>query len=294
MRGLYEVLCMDAQPWAPIGNVRTACRATGLPSDLTTTQGITVSVQVEGEGRAVVMLHSSMSSKNQWRALAEQLRPHYRVITIDLLGYGESPLRRRNTDEYCLTDEARHVEGALARILPPHEKFHFIGHSFGGVVALAMAQRAPQRLASLTLFEPIAAHLLPPRDPARQEFDRMVELVRQSADQGGAAAGAAEFIDFWSGRGAFSALPELKQRAFTALLPKVQMEFRAVALERRATSWLRGFTAPVCLMHGRASPEPARRIVALLADLLPRARRIDFGAGHMAPVTHADMVNPEI
>src|SRR5262245_38652463 len=240
------------------------------------------------------MLHSSMSSRNQWRALAEQLRPHYRVITIDLLGYGESPLRRRDTGDYCLTDEARHVEGILARTLLPCEKFHLVGHSFGGVVALSLAQRAPRRIASLTVFEPVAGHLLPPRDPARLEFERLGEAARQDAAAGDAAAGAARFIDYWSHPGAFRAQPETKQRAFAALLPKVLMEFRAVALERRQTSWLRELDAPVCLMQGRSSPSPARRVVSLLAELLPRARRIEFGAGHMAPVTHAEMVNPEI
>ena len=43
----------------------------------------------QGRGRAVVLLHSSMSSKNQWRALEHELRARYRVISIDLLGYGE-------------------------------------------------------------------------------------------------------------------------------------------------------------------------------------------------------------
>src|SRR4029077_13322139 len=160
------------------------------------------------------MLHSSMSSKNQWRALAEQLRSHYRVITIDLLGYGDSPLRRRNTDDYCLTDEARHVEGILAKTLEPGENFHLVGHSYGGVVALSVAQRAPQRLSSLTLFEPIAAHLLPPHDPIWQDFNQMDEVLRQSVAGGDAAAGAAHFIDYWSAPGAFSALPEVKQKAF--------------------------------------------------------------------------------
>jgi len=246
-----------------------------------------------GHGRAVVLLHSSMSSRNQWRALVEQLQSHYRVISIDLLGYGESRMRRRDTD-YRLMDEARHVEAILAKTLLPCEKFHLVGHSYGGVVALSLAQRAPQRLSSLTLFEPIAAHLLPPRDPARQEFDQMVEMVRQGAAGGDAAAGAARFIDFWSGAGAFAALPELKQSAFATLLPKVLMEFRAVEQERRVTSWLRDLHAPVCLMHGSSSPAPARRVMAMLATLLPLARRIEFGAGHMAPVTHAEMVNPEI
>jgi len=247
----------------------------------------------EGQGKAVVLLHSSMSSRNQWRALAEQLRSRYRVITIDLLGYGDSRMRRRDTN-YRLADEARHVESVLANALLPCETFHLVGHSYGGVVALSLAQRAPQRLDSLTLYEPLAVHLLPPRDPARLEFELLGERVGHDAAADNATAGAARFIDHWSGQGSFSALPPLKQRAFTALLPKVLMEFRAVSGERRITSWLRDFDVPVCLMHGNSSPSSARRVIAFLAALLPRIRRIEFGAGHMGPVTHPDMVNPEI
>src|SRR5690349_20195408 len=110
-----------------------------------------------------------MSSRNQWRALVEQLRPRYRVIAIDLLGYGESHLRRRDTN-YRLADEARHVESILARTLLPCETFHLVGHSYGAVVALGLAQRSPRRIDSLTLYEPVAAHLLPPKDPARLDF----------------------------------------------------------------------------------------------------------------------------
>ena len=52
----------------------------------------------------------------------------------------------------------------LARELRPGEKFHLIGHSYGGMVALQLAAQAqPQRVRSLSLFEPIAFHLLPDR-----------------------------------------------------------------------------------------------------------------------------------
>src|SRR5215510_6759789 len=187
MHSLGRPLGIDAQP----------ARPQDCAPNQTIAEEANVSFQAEGQGRAVVLLHSSMSSRNQWRALVELLRPHYRVITIDLLGYGESRMRRRDTD-YRLFDEARHVEGILAKTLLPCVKFHLVGHSYGGVVALSLAQRAPQRLSSLTLFEPIAAHLMPRSDPTWQEFDRMDELLRQFAAAGDAAAGAARFIDYWS------------------------------------------------------------------------------------------------
>jgi pimeloyl-ACP methyl ester carboxylesterase len=47
---------------------------------------------VAGAGVPVVLLHASLSSKSQWRELAAQLAPRFRVIAIDLSGYGDNPM----------------------------------------------------------------------------------------------------------------------------------------------------------------------------------------------------------
>jgi pimeloyl-ACP methyl ester carboxylesterase len=100
-----------------------------------------------------------MSSKSQWRELIDSLRDRYRLIAIDLLGYGESAMPS-SLERYSLGDEVRLVESVLARELRPGEKFHLIGHSYGGVVALRLAQTRPHAVRSLTLFEPILFNLL--------------------------------------------------------------------------------------------------------------------------------------
>ena len=171
----------------------------------------------QGQGRAVVLLHSSMSSKNQWRALEHELRARYRVVSIDLLGYGDSATPRRD-GEYRLADEVRHVERILGMVLLPGEPYHLVGHSYGGVIALQVAQRAMHRLASLTLLEPVAVHLMPADDPARVEFDRLGEEVLRHSSNGDPASAAASFIDYW-GTG-FASLPELKQAPSRAWFPR--------------------------------------------------------------------------
>lgn len=248
---------------------------------------------MEGQGRAVVMLHSSMSSKNQWRALMQSLQGRYRVIAIDLLGYGDSEPHGRDAD-YRLAEEVRHVERILGKLLLPNEPYHLVGHSYGAAVALCLARCSERQLASLTCYEPVATWLLPPNDPARVEFEQLGKEVWQCAAVGDARGGAARFIDYWSGEGSYAALPETKQRLFANQLPKVMLEFRAIALERRVTAWLRDITAPVCLMFGRNSPMAPRRIVAQLATQIAHADCVEVSAGHMGPMTHPDLVNPGI
>ena len=152
-----------------------------------------IGLRVEGRGPPIVLLHSSMSSKSQWRELIESLRDRYRLIAIDLLGYGESAMPS-SCERYSLRDEVRLVESVLARELQPGEQFHLIGHSYGGMVALQLAAQAQsQRVRSLSLFEPIAFHLLPAGDPDLAEVE---EVWREIADRvdAGDAHGAATLL----------------------------------------------------------------------------------------------------
>ncbi|MFN8850688.1 MAG: alpha/beta fold hydrolase, partial [Inhella sp.] len=108
------------------------------------------------DGIPVVLLHSSASSSCQWRALMELLRAQLRVLAPELQGCGKSapwhfhrPLR--------LDDEVDALAEVFERAGP---RVHLVGHSFGGAVALRAALRYADRLASLTLFEPVLFSLL--------------------------------------------------------------------------------------------------------------------------------------
>jgi pimeloyl-ACP methyl ester carboxylesterase len=44
----------------------------------------------DGQGQPVVLIHSSVSANRQWRPLTEILKDRYRVLAINLFGYGET------------------------------------------------------------------------------------------------------------------------------------------------------------------------------------------------------------
>jgi pimeloyl-ACP methyl ester carboxylesterase len=247
-------------------------------------------VHVEGCGPPVVLLHSSMSSKSQWRELIESLRDDYRLIAIDLIGYGESAMP---ADSYSLDDEVRRVESVLARELQPGERFHLVGHSYGGVVALQMAAQPDlPSLRSLSLFEPIAFHLLPNRDPDLAVVEATWHEIADLWHAGDAHGAAACFVDYWSGPGAFAQLRETRQLALAAQVPKILAELRAVAEEAHNAAAYRRIEAPIRLVSGLWSPEPAQRLTSIFADMLPQASCVEVAAGHMAPITHPELVNP--
>lgn len=44
----------------------------------------------DGTGETVVLIHSSVSGNRQWRALVDALKERFRVLAINLFGYGET------------------------------------------------------------------------------------------------------------------------------------------------------------------------------------------------------------
>ena len=243
----------------------------------------------QGSGEPVVLLHSSASSGAQWRALMGRLAGRYRVIAPDLYGYGGTA-NWAGRGEFRLEHEAQIVCALLGRAGEP---VHLVGHSFGGAVALHVARTRPDLLASLTLIEPVAFHLLQGQDEtAFAEIEEVADGVAHALASGDYLGGIARFVDYWSGPGAWAGIPAEKRPGFAARLGKVALDFHATFNEPASLRDFAGLALPTLLLQGTCSPLPTRRICELLAAVLPDGQltRIE-DAGHMAPLTHRDRVN---
>lgn len=247
---------------------------------------------------AVICLHSSGSSPRQWTALAQTLGTGYRVLTPALIGYGdtadwhyESPL--------SLDDEAQRIE-PLIEAEPAG--VHLVGHSFGGAVALKLALRNPGRVRSVSLYEPVLFSLLngdstdrPGPPPSMAEVNAVRIAIRRSLFSGRATFAARLFVEYWSGPGAWDALDARRQLSITERMRKVDAEFDAVNCNMISIADYRHLRVPALLLSGERTRRPARRIVELLASVLPQlSREVVRGAGHMGPISHAAEVNERI
>jgi pimeloyl-ACP methyl ester carboxylesterase len=243
----------------------------------------------------VLLLHSSMSSKAQWRGLVDTLRCAGRVIAPDLLGYGSAPMPAEAAD-FTLDDEVQRLL-SLLHALDVQGPLHMVGHSYGGAVALRLALALGRRVRGLTLYEPTAFHAVPTEHERHLQAVRDVAAALRRAEGHGMAAEAAavaRFIDFWNEPGAFAALPPARQAAFIALAPKVRLDFQALCDPLLVGGDYRRLQAPVHLVGGRHSPGCARAVLAALSAQLPHSELVTLSAGHMAPVTHPALVNPEL
>jgi pyruvate dehydrogenase E2 component (dihydrolipoamide acetyltransferase) len=101
------------------------------------------------DGDVVLLVHGYGGDRNSWLFLQEPLAAKYRVYALDLPGHGTSAKDVGDGSIGVLADAVFAVLDALGAA-----RAHLVGHSLGAAVALAVAARAPARVASLTLIAP--------------------------------------------------------------------------------------------------------------------------------------------
>jgi pimeloyl-ACP methyl ester carboxylesterase len=105
-----------------------------------------ISYSDTGKGSAVVLLHGFLENQTMWQDLVPELSKKYRVITLDLLGHGESGCLGY---VHSMEDNAEVVRAVLSKLRI--RKAIFVGHSMGGYVALAFAELYPAMVKGLVL-----------------------------------------------------------------------------------------------------------------------------------------------
>lgn len=245
-----------------------------------------------GQGTPVVLLHSSMSSKLQWFRLMQLLSLKYKVLALDLSGYGDAP-PPADKENYCLSREVDYVDAVINSAVFRNEPIHLVGHSFGGAVALRYSYHYinSPRVRSLTLFEPVAFHLLDETDEAKISARSIASGVLELVQQGDYSKAAEYFIDHWNGSGTFAAFPTEVKTVLTAGAKKIPLDYQALFNDPARIADYAELTVPVCIMAGGESIPQAHAVARLLGNKLPNAQLKWVHGGHMAPINEAVAVN---
>lgn len=218
-------------------------------------------------GVPLLFLHGVGSDRTAWDRQLDQFGAERLCLAIDYPGYGDS-------DFIFSADRGRYADAAVA-VLDALEisQAHVCGLSLGGVVAIAMAHRAPERIASLILADTFARH------PDGQVIhDRSLAGARELGMAGLAEARADALL-------AQPAGPAVRAEVIATMA-----RIRPAAYELAAAAvWLAdqreeaaAIAAPTMILCGSEDRITPPTLSDELKSLIPHAGLIEIaGAGHL-------------
>jgi pimeloyl-ACP methyl ester carboxylesterase len=131
-----------------------------------------ISYSDTGKGTAIVLLHGFLENKTMWQDFIPELSLKNRIITIDLLGHGETECLGY---VHSMEDNADVVHEVLSNLRI--RKAVFVGHSMGGYVALAFAELFPESIKGLVLLNSTSRA---DSDERKANRDRAIVAVKQN------------------------------------------------------------------------------------------------------------------
>jgi len=260
------------------------------------TRDARVSMVEAGEGSAVLAIHGLGGTKGSFLPTVAALSDRFRVIAVDLPGFGDSD------KPIGVAYDAGFFASACIDLLDALEldRVHVIGNSLGGRVALELGLRQPARVQRLALLACSLAWRRPrPWAPLvrltrpelglvqlapRSVVDGIVRRLIPGANDGWAAAGVDEFLRAYltpSGRAAFYAAS------------------RHIYLDEPHGSdgfWTRlvGLEPDALFIWGREDKLVPIGFKRHVADALPQAQHLELDCGHVPQIERPRPTNEAI
>lgn len=119
----------------------------------------------------LLFLHGFAENREIWTEFTREFPERYRLLALDLPGHGTNV---HHTQDYSMEAQAEYVVGQLRE--ETIDRVLVVGHSMGGYVALALAERYPRLVAGLVLFHSTA---LPDTDEKKANRDKNQDFVRR-------------------------------------------------------------------------------------------------------------------
>jgi pimeloyl-ACP methyl ester carboxylesterase len=225
----------------------------------------------------VVLIHGSAADHTTWTIqLASGLAHRFALIAYD-----------RRDDATSVAEHA----GDAATLIDAARPALVVGSSFGAVIALELARRAPDRVAGLVLCEPP----LPPTDDGPKAPEAFLARFDQIAAEQSGEAAAEFFLRTVLGDTAYDRMPRAFQARSKALWRAIRSDSAALIAYRPRYAELGAVTTPALLLGGDRSAAYFRPTLEALAAALGSARlEILPGAGHMMHAEAARTFNTRV
>jgi pimeloyl-ACP methyl ester carboxylesterase len=240
-----------------------------------------------GQGPTVVLVPGSCSTGAAWRPIISQWQGRFRCVTTSLLGYGGTAERRTLVDS-DIRHEAKILESVIRRAACP---VHLVGHSFGGLSALAVALRNKVPLLSLAIVEAPAPEILRQSGEYAQyrSFREMTDIYF-SMFQAGDRNAIQQMVDFYGGAGTFAGWPQRVRDYAIETTPANILDWASAYGFQPTRSLLAKIDMPILVLWGENSHPAVQRTNQLLAQCTKASAVAIGGAAHFMISTHAEEV----
>jgi pimeloyl-ACP methyl ester carboxylesterase len=243
-----------------------------------------IDYEESGAGPTIVLVPGSCSTGAAWRPIIAAWENRFRCVTTSLPGYGGTTERRTPGDS-SISLEAEALESVIRKT---GDCVHLVGHSFGGLVALAVALRGRVDLASLTIIEAPAVMMLDGSGET-QHIRAFGEMTTRyfAAFRAGKADAIEALIDFFAGAGTFASWPP-RVRAYAMATTAVNILDWETAFDYPLTAEvLAQVQIRTLVIRGGESHPAMQRVNEILSERLNGAPLATIeGAAHFMIATH--------
>ena len=247
--------------------------------------GVDLYYEEYGAGIPILGVHGTPSSAVTWADAAKELALHGRCIIYDRRGFHRSA----PPAPFSTLDLVDHVDDAAGVLAALHAgPAVVIGRSTGGLIAIELARRFPDKVKALVLLEPALFTM----DPEADAWARSLRLRVLERSAGRPGLVAETVIRQALGDAAWESLPEDRREMLAgtghAVLAEIKghgMDLSEDALELDEDK-LAGIRRPTLIVSAEESPEPCRLVNARLSGALPFTRTVLVTGGHLINPAH--------
>ena len=228
----------------------------------------------------LLFLHGYMESLLAWRAQVDHYQGRYRVVAIDVPGFGISD---KPPGPYTLSAQEQRLSAFVDRWTAG--PVVVVGHSMGGELAAALALRRPDRVVALVLVAPAGWGLAPHLDSLRSGT---ITAIGWASAIAGSSLLPIHDPNWLAEPVARRAYDPLRDPAYRTAATAVMHDFDFAALADSASE----IHQPVLLIWGREDPTIPFAVGERLASALPCATFAPLGRTlHRPHETDPDTVN---
>lgn len=213
----------------------------------------------------LLMLHGSPGSMADFRELVPRLRQEFRLVSLDLPGFGRSA---HEVPGYSIRAHAHYATQLVERL--GLERFSILGFSMGGGVGLHLADRMPERVRSLILLASVGV----------QEFELLGTYELNHLLHG------AQLVAVWM---ADHLVPHMGLWDASPLDRAYARNFYDTD-QRPLRGILEGLEIPVLLIHGRSDPLVPYAAAREHHRIVPQSRLVTVEGSHFLLWTRPEVV----